>query len=192
MRSRSGLECSCPKVGSPRSRHFDDVFGRHPAAQSLAARPAFGPSAPRRLCSFPWRCSVSRAAAAHEGSASPNSADPRERDPSAETLALDQRHLQLQNQVLSELERRRAQRGTPASPATEVHDSPLLLIFGGSEPRGLSGCLCEGQHPDSVFNLTVEYGSAIRPPACATSSRPMAPTTKTPRPATPRRGICRA
>lgn len=82
---------------------------------------------------------------------------------------LDERRLQLQNQVLADLrklkERRQASASGAASdeaPANEEGDCELL-VFGGATHEVFLGCLSTEQRPDSVFNLAGEHGSDLSP-----------------------------
>ncbi len=92
---------------------------------------------------------------------------PRTAELDREQQALEQRRLQLQHRVLSELfklrESRQASAGS-AEPAAEgsAADNDLLL-FGGASHEVFLGCLCDGERSDSVFNLAGEHGSDLSP-----------------------------
>jgi hypothetical protein len=92
-----------------------------------------------------------------------------ERDDGAEQRALEQRRLQLENQVLAELRklRERRQASTAAEePAAEEPGSGAdceLLVFGGVSHEVFLGCLSDERKADSVFNLAGEHGSDLSP-----------------------------
>ena len=111
-----------------------------------------------RLLIINWTVLCLAGCRAPENARTPSSAAA-ERELSPERRALEERHLQLQKQVLNELERLREQRGPTDSSESPHHGAPKLLIFGGASHEVYLGCLCEGQHPDSVFNLEGEFGS---------------------------------
>lgn len=83
-----------------------------------------------------------------------------------EQQELEQRRLQLENQLLAELhklrEGRQASAGAP-EPARddkpETAEEYNLLVFGGGSHEIFLGCLCEEHRPDSVFNLLGEHGA---------------------------------
>lgn len=81
---------------------------------------------------------------------------------------LEQRRLQLQNQVLADLlklkERRQASASGAASDEAPASDDDCeLLVFGGVSHEVFLGCLSNEQRPDSVFNLAGEHGSELSP-----------------------------
>jgi len=91
-----------------------------------------------------------------------DSTNRRDRDVAGEQAELDRRHLELQNQVLSDLQKLREGLGTStAAPEQTGRDAPKLLIFGGASHEVYLGCLCEGRNPESVFNLAGEFGSDL-------------------------------
>jgi len=94
--------------------------------------------------------------------AASNRATRRARDVAGEQAELDRRHLELQNQVLSDLQKLREGLGTSTNaPEQTRRHAPKLLIFGGASHEVYLGCLCEGRNPDSVFNLAGEFGSDL-------------------------------
>jgi hypothetical protein len=81
-------------------------------------------------------------------------------------LELEQRRQRLEAQVLSELRLVRARRQASMNGAAASDDEPAsadyeLLLFGGPLHEVFLGCLCDGQRPDSVFNLSGEHGSDL-------------------------------
>ncbi|MEO6602470.1 MAG: hypothetical protein ABIQ16_21490, partial [Polyangiaceae bacterium] len=84
-----------------------------------------------------------------------------------EQRTLDRRRLQFQTQVLSELQKLHENRGASNEPTVQPSDHapksalPKLLIFGGASHEVYLGCLCEGKNPESVFNLSGEFGSDL-------------------------------
>lgn len=79
--------------------------------------------------------------------------------------ALDERRLQLQNQVLADLRKLKERRQASASgeqPASDDGECELL-VFGGETHEVFLGCLSQEQRPDSVFNLAGEHGSELSP-----------------------------
>lgn len=87
-------------------------------------------------------------------------------DPDREQQALEQRRLQLQHRVLSDLNRlresRQASAGSP-EPAREDEPPAELMLFGGARREVFLGCLCDEERADSVFNLAGEHGSDLAP-----------------------------
>ncbi len=81
--------------------------------------------------------------------------------------AVDHRRERMQRQILSDLRALKDSRnvssgGTePASDQTREPAAYKLLIFGGASHDVYLGCLCEGQEPESAFNLTGEFGSDL-------------------------------
>jgi hypothetical protein len=84
-----------------------------------------------------------------------------------EQRAIDRRRLNLQNQVLSDLQKLHEDQGASTGPTVQASDAapnaaqPKLLIFGGASHEVYLGCLCEGKNPESVFNLAGEFGSGL-------------------------------
>ncbi len=104
-------------------------------------------------------CSVPEAAAV------PNKSEAqRDHQIEREQRALDRRRLRLQRQMLSDL---RALRESRDGATEQVSDHPSehaeyrLLIFGGASHEVYLGCLCDAENPESVFNLTGEFGSDL-------------------------------
>jgi hypothetical protein len=82
---------------------------------------------------------------------------------------LEQRRAQLQQQVLGELRKLRESRqastngAEPSGDDDAAKDEDDLVVFGGATHEVFLGCLCDGQRPDSVFNLSGEHGSDVSP-----------------------------
>ena len=107
------------------------------------------------------RCLVGCAGQTSAATQTPATAE-RDRAIAQEQRALDSGHLRLQTQVLSDLQRLREGRTSTsraAEPSSE--QSTKLLVFGGASHEVYLGCLCDGKNPESVFNLTGEYGSGL-------------------------------
>ena len=90
-----------------------------------------------------------------------------ERDPKRGPSAVDRRRLRIQKQILSDLRGLKQARDMPSG-STESASAEAaqpaaykLLIFGGATHEVYLGCLCEGQEPESVFNLAGEFGSDL-------------------------------
>jgi hypothetical protein len=87
-----------------------------------------------------------------------------------EQQALEERRLQLQNQIMADLRKLRESRqaSTAAVEPTSEESADTkgdgqLLIFGGATRDAFLGCLCDEQHPDSVFNMLGPHGSHDSP-----------------------------
>jgi hypothetical protein len=112
-------------------------------------------------------CCVVGCGAPQSPSTSSASGEGRAAEPDREQLALEERRLQLQHRVLSELnelrESRQASAGSAAPAQHEAAGEEELLLFGGSSHEVFLGCLCNEDRSDSVFNLAGEYGSNWAP-----------------------------
>ncbi len=86
---------------------------------------------------------------------------PRDREIDREQRALDSGHQRLQSQVLSDLSKLRQDRARSSTASAPASEGAKLLVFGGASREVYLGCLCDGKNPDSVFNLTGEYGSGL-------------------------------
>ncbi len=107
------------------------------------------------------RCLVGCAAQASPATPSPAPTE-RGRDTAREQRTLDSGHQGLQNQVLSDLQKLREARARSREASAPPSESATkLLVFGGTHHEVYLGCLCDGQNPESVFNLTGEYGSGL-------------------------------
>ena len=98
-----------------------------------------------------------------------HAAPDRDRQIERDQRELDERRLQLQNQVLSDLRKLKERRQASASGAASDEASASadgeceLLVFGGETHEVFLGCLSSEQRPDSVFNLAGEHGSELSP-----------------------------
>lgn len=101
--------------------------------------------------------------AAHAPAATPSpAATERDREIAREQQALDAGHQRLQRQVLSDLQKLREERARASAPGVATSDGMVkLLVFGGASHEVYLGCLCDEKSPESVFNLTSEYGSGL-------------------------------
>lgn len=104
-----------------------------------------------------------------EPAAAPKPEVAEEHDDGGAQRALEERRLQLENQVLAELRKLRERRQASAGaeePAAEEPGSAAdceLLVFGGPSHEVFLGCLNDERKSDSVFNLTGEHGSDLSP-----------------------------
>jgi hypothetical protein len=86
-----------------------------------------------------------------------------------EQRQLEERRAQLQQQVLGELRKLRESRqastngAEPSDGEEAASDKDDLVVFGGANHEVFLGCLCDGERPDSVFNLSGEHGSDVAP-----------------------------
>lgn len=90
----------------------------------------------------------------------------RDRQIRRDQRALEQRRLQLQTQLLTELRKLKSRRQASTDGAeAEREDAKApssddkLMVFGGVSHEVFIGCLCEEHETDSVFNMLGEYGS---------------------------------
>src|SRR4051812_30027187 len=90
----------------------------------------------------------------------------RERRSEPDERALEQRRLQLENQVLAELRKLRRSWQASTGAAEPAHDDEPeppedfeLQVFGGPSHEVFLGCLCDEQRPDSIFNMIGEHGA---------------------------------
>jgi hypothetical protein len=112
-------------------------------------------------------CLVSCAAPESAAAQSPKQATAdRDRQIRRDQRELEQRRLQLQTQLLTELRKLKSRRqastdGAEAArdDATESAADDKLMVFGGAHHEVFIGCLCEEHDSDSVFNMMGEYGS---------------------------------
>lgn len=123
-----------------------------------------------RAARVTWLVSLASVACAPaEPAAAPEPQVAAERDDEAAQRALDERRLQLENQVLAELrklrERRQASTGAEEPPAEESGSGAdcELLLFGGPSHEVFLGCLNDERKTDSIFNLAGEHGSDLSP-----------------------------
>src|SRR4051812_18120947 len=109
-------------------------------------------------------CSLPEAAAATGKGAVPTSSG--DRQLTGEEREIERGRRRQQNEVLTDLQKLREELGGTTQLAKEDvtnAEQPKLLIFGGANHEVYLGCLCEGDNPESVFNLEGEYGSGRSP-----------------------------
>ena len=111
-------------------------------------------------------CSPPEPAAAPDG---PSSTPERQGTAEQEQRELDERRIQLEQQLLADLRKLREARQASAGGAEETRDAAdssgdcELLVFGGPIREVFLGCLSDESRPDSIFNLKGEHGSNLSP-----------------------------
>jgi hypothetical protein len=119
---------------------------------------------------MPWVVATPLSCAAPGPSATPASTQPEQgRTIEQEQRAIEARRLRLHQRVMTELrklrESRQASTGAVEAGSERAPESAedQLLVFGGVNRETFLGCLCQEQHPDSIFNLLGEHGSHDSP-----------------------------
>ena len=91
----------------------------------------------------------------------------RDREIRHEQRAMERRRIRLQKQILSDLRQLKESREAAGGATEQASDRTpeavtyKLLVFGGATHEVYLGCMCDGKEPESVFNLTGEFGSDV-------------------------------